>query len=151
MVQCVNGLRQLGKEKALATLREHIRLNGISGDPGEEQKLLLVCRLLFVNPDGWKYPRIGHPSPDVDWNVADKFPFFPIALSDGVPFLLLNGSMSGGWTSDTGSACVNLCGHFSIITNDLPQTGYKKAAQDLINSEAFRRLYINPERSGANG
>jgi hypothetical protein len=145
MVQCVNGLRRLGKEKALATLREDLRLNGISGNPFVEEKLHLICRLLFVNPDGWKSPRLGQPSPDIEWNVAEKFPFFPIALSDGVPFLLINGYESSGFTSDTGAACVNLCEHFSIITNDLPQKGYKKAAQDLIKSEPFKQLYINPE------
>jgi hypothetical protein len=146
MVQCVNGLRHLGKEQALLTLKQYVQSIGPSGvHPEQEEKLLLICRLLFVNPNGWKFPRLGQPSPDINWDEAEKLPYFPIALSDGVPFLLVNGYMTGGWTSDTGFACVKLCEHFSIRTNDLSDKDFRLAARHLIESDSFKQLYTNSE------
>lgn len=143
MVSCVNSLRRLGKTEALSSLRAHIRQNGQTGDPREESKSLLVCRLLFDNPAGWKPPRLGAPSPDVNWKIAGEFPLFPIAWAQGVPFLLLNGYQSGGFTSDTGAACVKICEGLPLISTDLPDSGYVEAAEALIVSERFRRLYTN--------
>ena len=144
MVQCVNELRRLGKKRALAALRRHIERNGIRGDPREEEKVLLVCRLLFVNPAGWQPPRLGAPGPEVASDLIEEFPLFPIALEKGVPFLLLEGYRGGGFSSDTGGRCVQLCESFSIITGDLPEVGLKNAAHELIRTKAFRRLYIKP-------
>jgi len=86
MVRAVNSLRRLGKEEALAVLKNHLRENDRYASPDQYWKLHLVCRLLFVNPQGWKFPRLGHAFPEIDWKVAEQLPQFPIALSHGVPF-----------------------------------------------------------------
>src|SRR6266436_2104931 len=50
MVQVVNKLRHLGKEDALLALRIYNNENVNSGDDIFNEKILLVCRLLFENP-----------------------------------------------------------------------------------------------------
>src|SRR5437870_3597744 len=88
MVRAVNSLRHLGKEDALAVLRNHLRQNDGYTSPDQYWKLHLVCRLAFVNPQGWKFPRLGQPNPEIDWEVGKQLPHFPMALTNGVPFLL---------------------------------------------------------------
>ncbi len=109
------------------------------------KKVLLVCRLLFFNSGGWRTPRLGHAEPDVDLRVAERFPLFPMALSHGVPFLLVRGYASGGHSEDTPERCVELCETLSLITADLSEEGFQKAAPDLIESEAFQALYLDPK------
>lgn len=145
MVRAVNALRRLGKEQAIEILRTFLKENGPYAAPEQHQKLLLVCRLLFVNPDGWKYPTLGQPEPEIDWKVGEQLPVFPMALSQGVPFLLLRGYSSGGYTSDTVEKCVELCKGFNLISEDLPEQGYEKAARALVTSQTFEQLYVTPE------
>jgi hypothetical protein len=142
MVRAVNALRRVGKQQALEVLKNHLRENGIDGPPQEEEKLHLVCRLLFVDPQGWKYPHLGHALPEVDWKIAEELPLFPMALSRGVPFLLLKGYRAGGATADTARKCVERCENFSLISADLPEGAFQEAAQELIRSEAFQKLYL---------
>jgi hypothetical protein len=141
MVESINGLRRLGKDKALAVLRQYYDEVGDSGDPGQRKKLFLICRLLFVNPQGWKTPGLGHPEPEINWDLHEQFPLFPLALSGGVPFVLVSGYIAGGYTSDTPDKCIELCRGFSLITSDLPTTNHLDAAIDLVQSEKFKRLY----------
>ena len=143
MVQVVNGLRHLGKDDALLVLRSYLKDNG--GYPGssKNEKVLLICRLLFSNPQGWKHPRLGGPDPEVNLNVADQNPLFPIVLSRGVPFLVILGYNSSGYTSDTADKCVEKCAGFSLVTTDLAETGYEDAARELMLDESFRSLYVD--------
>jgi hypothetical protein len=134
MVQVVNYLRQLGKDKSLALLREYLKSDL------ENAKVLIICRLLFVNPKGWAPPRLGAPVPVVCEVDAQNFPLFPIALSDKVPFLLVNGYRLGG-VGEPASECLELCEGFSIIQSDYPLMGYEKAAKALAHNESFRKLY----------
>jgi hypothetical protein len=144
MVRAVNSLRHLGKERALAVLKNHLRQNDRYASAEQYWKLHLVCRLLFVNPEGWKYPRLGHAFPDLDWGVAERLPQFPMVLSQGVPFLLLRGYGMGGYTSDTAEKCVELCEKFPLISADLPEKDFQEAAQELIKNETFQKLYSTP-------
>jgi hypothetical protein len=68
-----------------------------------------------------------------------------MAVSNGVPFLLIRGYRAGGFTGDSPEKTVELCEGFSLIPADLSETGYEKAAQELIKSEIFRKLYSTPE------
>lgn len=145
MVRTVNSLRQLGKDQALDVIRHHLLENDKYAAPDQWTKILIVCRLLFVNTNGWQPPRLGQPVPNVDWKVARQFPLFPIALSDGVPFLLVRDYNAGGFTSDTADKCVKLCEGFPLISTDLPEQGLKDAAQNLVKSELFQGLYSTPE------
>jgi len=140
IVQVVNRLRHLGKGKALNILKKHLR----EGDSHDSNKVLLVCRLLFINPEGWKPLQLGEPIPAVRQDVAKQFAAFPIALSDRVPFLLLIGYRLGG-RGESPLACVELCQKFELIPADLPSKGYDAAARTLINSSNFQKLYQNPK------
>jgi hypothetical protein len=142
MVCTVNSLRHLGKDRALTVLRNHLLENDKYAAPDQWTKILIVCRLLFINTNGWQPPRLGQPVPDVDWKVAGQFPLFPIALSHGVPFLLVRDYDEGGFTSDTADKCVKLCESFPLISADLPDQGFEDAAQDLLKSELFQKLYL---------
>jgi hypothetical protein len=142
IVQAVNGLRRLGKENALKALRLYLgKYDTHAPDPSE--KVLIICRLLFVNPESWKQPRLGHPSPETSRHVTNKNPLFPLILSQGIPFLLITGYEGSGYTDDTGDKCVHLCEGFKLITRALPENGYEDAARALVKSEEFETLYVD--------
>jgi hypothetical protein len=138
MVRAVNYLRGLGKAKALDALHNYFKENVGRGD--EQEKIILICRLLFVNPNGWQIPMLGTPDPPVTTNGMAHFPIFPLALSDGVPFLLVHG-YSGDGMFDNPLDELRLCERLSIITNDLSQTNYAGACRDLIANTNFTQLY----------
>jgi hypothetical protein len=135
MVRAVNQLRALGKYKSISILRA-------AADSRYEMqgKVALICRLLFVNPKGWTPPAMGDPS--VNANAIGHWPIFPLANVGGVPFLLVNGYSGdgvfiGGWQS------LEVCKNLEIIDHDLPLTGYKEQARNLINDPRFTLLYKN--------
>jgi hypothetical protein len=88
---------------------------------------------------------LGHADPDLNWDYAKRYPEFPIVLSDGVPFFVIRGYQSGGYTGDTAEKCIEQCEHFSIVTNDLRTEARDEAARDLIATEGFKRLYNNSD------
>lgn len=142
MVHAVNSLRHLGKDGALIVLRRYLEESG-HPEAINNWKILIVCRILFVNPDGWKPPQLGMPYPEVNEAAIDKNQLFPIVLSHGVPFLMIESYIAGGYSSDTAEKCVKLCGGFNLITKDLPENGYVDAAHALAESQEFRTLYLN--------
>jgi hypothetical protein len=146
MVHAVNGLRRLGKGPAIGVLQNYLRENGIEGDLQQRNKILIICRMLFVNPNGWKIPRLGQPDPEVDWTIADKFPLFPIAVSNGVPFLLIRGYNAIGYSGDTPEKCVELCAGFSLVPDDFREGDYENAARELVQSENFQKLYSDSQK-----
>jgi hypothetical protein len=139
MIQVVNHLRQLGKDKSLAVLREYLRSDG-----AEDDKILIICRLLFVNPKGWEPPILGAPVPATNDKAVKEFPLFPIALSNRVPFLLVLGYELAG-IGESGRPCLKLCEGMSLVIEDYPLDGYEKAALALTKMEAFRQLYDEKE------
>jgi hypothetical protein len=134
MVRAVNQLRRLGKDKSLAALRDYLAKSR------EDDKVLVFCRLLFDNPMGWEPPVLGEPLPGIDKKVMKQFPLFPIAVSEGVPFLVIQGYRGGG-RSESGAACIRLCEGLSVIKKDYSTSHYEKAARSLSQSESFRKLY----------
>jgi hypothetical protein len=110
-----------------------------------DRKLIYLSRLLFVAPDGWPHLNLGRPVPETDNTIANQFPLFPVAISDGVPFVLVNGSQMAGVPSTTGAYDVQKCKDFQLIDHDYPTKGFEKAAQDLIQSELFQKLYKDPK------
>ncbi|HEY5043924.1 MAG TPA: hypothetical protein VIK53_18275 [Verrucomicrobiae bacterium] len=144
MVKCVNTLQQAGKSSALLALKEYVRKHAMPMEPLQDKKLMYVCRLLFINPKGWQQLGIGATVPETDDSIAKQFPLFPVAISDGTPFMLIDGHHIEGIGSESGARDVSQCEGFSIINAGLPTQGYKKAAQDLIQSELFQKLYKDP-------
>lgn len=139
IIQVVNHLRQLGKDKCLAVLRDYLAAGG------EHDKVLVICRLLFVNPKGWEPPILGETVPAIGQHMAKQFPLFPIALSDRVPFLLVRGYSLKG-QAESAFACVKLCDGFALVKDDYPLVGYEKAARALTQSDSFRQLYDAADR-----
>lgn len=141
MVRCVNTLRHAGKTAAFQALQEYTLSDQAFRDPLQEEKLIYVCNILFVNPEGWS--RLGG-EPETDETIAKSFPLFPVAMSDGVPFILIEGYVIGGFTGISGTGQVRKCFGLQTIDHDLSTTGFKKAAEDLVESGSFQRLYKNP-------
>lgn len=144
MINCVNTLRHAGKSAAIQGLERYNQLHPEDVGP-LDRKLIHVCRLLFVAPDGWPHLNLGRPVPETDSKIANRFPLFPIAISDGVPFMLVNGNQMYGLPSTTCAYDVQKCRDFQLIDHYYPTTGFEKAAQDLIQSELFQNLYKDPK------
>lgn len=132
MVYVVNHLRRLGKNRALEVLADdddrHV---------GDNQKVILICHLLFTNPEGWKPLNLGIVSPSVADNVNSKFPLFPLAISKGVPFILITG-YTGCGRGELAYNCILQCRRFPMVQEDLCATNYEKAAKALIRSDEFK-------------
>jgi hypothetical protein len=143
IVRVVNGLRRLGKEGALNAMRLYLAEPNNNADPERSDKVLIICRLLFVNPEGWKHPGLGHPFPEFNQDAIDKNPLFPLILSDGIPFLLVNSYGGSGYTDDTGDKCLQICEGFTLITKEIPEMGYTHAAYVLIESDDFKASYAD--------
>jgi hypothetical protein len=97
LIQIVNTLQPLGKDKALAAISEYLRvLSGIFGD-GDEG-IYLVLRLLFDVPKDPGYMpemAVGSPGPYYPADLK-KVPRFPLAVQDDVPLLQISGYMQAG-------------------------------------------------------
>lgn len=146
MIKTVNMLRRCGKPQALAILRKYSLTH--SNDLYQADRVALICFLLFKNSRMWGNTRFGAPAPDINVNIAStNYPLFPLALSDGVPFLLVNGYIVGGGIGGSARerslAFITQCEDLPMISEDLPTRGYRRAAEDLISSPQFRNLYAN--------
>jgi hypothetical protein len=141
MVPCVNTLRRAGKIGALQAMQQYVQIHKQSGNPLQEQMLIYVCQILFINPEGWA--QLGG-DPETDESIAKSFPIFPIAMSDGVPFLLIEGHVIDGVPATSATEQLRKCEDLQVIGRDLPTKDFKKAAQDLIHTELFQNLYKNP-------
>ena len=140
MVQSINRLRHLGKDQAIEALKSDLK------EHKDEIKIMCICRLLFQNTNGWK-PIAGADMyrEMVYTNVLDRFPLFPMALSEGVPFFIFRGYDIGGRLGESASEDLQLCEGFAIIPADLPEFNYQKAAIKLLQSEPFLKLYKIPD------
>ena len=104
-------------------------------------KIIALCRLLFCNTNGGPIPALGQLNPAIDMAVARKeFPLYPLAISDGVPFLLFKG-MGGSGRFTTGKETIKQCETLEMCTNKFAVNRFRAAAEKLIQSDAFRRLY----------
>lgn len=140
MVIAVNTLRSLGKSKAIEAMKGYVALPSERGT----HKVLLLCRLLFVNTNGgWNDFPLGQPRPDIDTKAANNFPMFPIAMVDGTPFLIVESYSLAGAIDLKG--CLDRCEKLEMISKDLVRRDYRAAARSLINSKEWRKVYINQE------
>lgn len=136
MVQSINRLRHLGKDQALKILKSDLK------EHDDEIKIMCICRLLFENTNGWKPIAGAHQySDEIDTNIIERFPLFPMALSDGVPFFIYRGYQINGRLAESAVEDLQLCEGFPMVPSDLPGSNYAKAAVNLIKSESFLKLY----------
>ena len=152
MVAMVNGLRHLGKGRALDILAQ---FDAQHTDVASQMRVICICRVLFLPPtEGWAEPwgeyRAAVPNYMLDTGdfkekAKSKFPLYPMAISDGVPFLLTSGysSAMGGRAPpipDEANATVDRCRDLDMIQADRPTAGFVRAAERLISSDAFAGL-----------
>jgi hypothetical protein len=134
MVQAVNNLRRIGKARSLAALRDYLD-HGVGSE-----KVVVICRLLFVNPTGWKPPAFGRLIPTINEEAKKSFPLFPIALSNDVPLLVIEGYQIEG-VGEIAIDCLKLCEGLALVKKDYPLKGHAEAAAGLVKTEMFRKLY----------
>jgi len=98
IVEAVNALQPLGKEKALSAVGEYLRVASGFHDSGREGVFLILRCLFDVPADPGFMPHMycGAPlmSPPED---AKKAPRFPIVIQGDVPLLLIRGYNLGGY------------------------------------------------------
>jgi len=143
LVKVVNYLRSLGKEKAIHELREFVKRTNSKGD-GKRNGVFLVCRCLFANPEGWVPPNIGREFPPLADESIEKWPYFPLAFSDGVPFLITQGYSLGG-RGEQSERLLDACGKLQLVRKDLPTTGYDEAVRTLIKDAKFSETFPEDE------
>ena len=142
LIRAVNHLRTLGKEEAIRLLRNYAKQTHHT----HNEKIFLICRCLFKNPRGWNQPILGRPSPLIVSENAKRFPLFPLAIKNGVPFLLVEGYELQG-SPELVDGCIQLCGHLPLISEDMPEINLKEAARQLVASKEFKELYAKPDRA----
>jgi len=92
LIQIVNTLQPLGKDKSLAVLEEYLRVSG--GDRGGRDGVFLVLRVLFEVPaDTGSMPpmMVGDFVPGIPVGDDRRLPRYPIVIEDDVPLLLARG------------------------------------------------------------
>lgn len=156
LIAAVNALQSLGKDRAITELRQFVSMASDSPfarrdaeniDTSDGQCVFLIVRLLFEPSDPTeRHPRmmIGQPmsldQPDPpDESVA------PLAVSNGFPFILVNGYALGG-LPEPPSAHVDWADkHGRLRVSPMrPTSTADSAAEELIN-----RLRWDPNGRGA--
>jgi hypothetical protein len=134
MIRVVNVLRRQGKDAAIQSLDEYLKQSP------NDIRVHLICRCLFVNPQGWTPPRLGQPQPKVAENGVMHYHAFPLAFSNRVPFLLIMDYQFVG-KQEMPRKSLMKCRSLNLIESDLPADGYTEAARLLVASDGFRELY----------
>jgi hypothetical protein len=89
LIEVVNTLQPLGKDKALAAISEYLRVGGAARDG-----TLLLLRALFEMPDDPGYmpdAMVGMPLPRRPAALNSVIPRYPLAIVDDVPFVIARG------------------------------------------------------------
>ena len=97
LIQAVNALQRIGKDKALAAISEYLRVSSELDDPGR-RGVSLVLRTLFdppIEPGYQPVMMVGSAAPS-GGQPSKTLPRFPIALVDDIPFRLVTGYVLGG-------------------------------------------------------
>ena len=142
LVRVVNSLRRIGKEKSLRLLWKYNE----SSDRDRVDRIVLVCQSLFVNKQSWRTPSLGEPVSIMQQEHIKKFPSFPLAISEGVPFLVVEGYRIGGMRAENADQLLQQCETLPIISEDLPTFKHFKAAKALFGSQGFRDLFSTQEQ-----
>jgi len=92
VIQIVNALQGLGKEKALAVIDEYLRV-APRWQCDAREGLFVVLRVLFEIPQDIRtmpHMYMGEPSP-TNPGDATRLPRFPVVLVDDIPLFLISG------------------------------------------------------------
>ncbi|MCC6874805.1 MAG: hypothetical protein IT378_10910 [Sandaracinaceae bacterium] len=93
LIRAVNALQPLGAQRALDVIEEHLRVAPAYAH-GDTQGFFLVLRALFEPTPSHPPMLVGAPEPTLP--EQSRLSLYPLAVLDGVPFLLVSGYMLGG-------------------------------------------------------
>jgi len=99
VIEVVNALQPLGKEKALEAIDEYLRVASHFHSDAASDGLFLVLRVLFEVPaDPGYMPRmcLGMPAGDPEPDDRKLLPRYPLHIEGDIPLLLINGYLLGG-------------------------------------------------------
>jgi len=137
-----------GKEAAYSSLLKYAEKPIAVHIENRDDYAAWLCLLVYdPKPDsGLPTPLFGAPDfPDIDHIVLNRidWPRFPLALNQGVPFLLVSGYDIAGFP-EPGSWFIKRCRANGIFhTNIYPIPSHaeaKKALNDLISSQEWKAL-----------
>jgi hypothetical protein len=152
IIQIVDALQPLGKEMALAAIREYLRVASEHHSDAREG-LFVVLRVLFEIPADTGYmPRVGlgapwPPEPKADPKAA---PRFPVVLVEDVPVLLVSGYELSGVEQPVEEHVDYFNKHGQLRVKPLHPTHKPLAAYDRF-VDSYLRLYCEDARSRQNG
>ena len=151
VIQAVNALRPLGKEKALSVIGEYLR---VTSDFDQTQEgIFPVLRVLFDVPEDPGYMRrmrVGMPTPR---NPEDLklMPRFPIVMQDDIPFLVVRGYILIGVPESPWSNVDHFWSHGTLRTEPLsPSEKPFAALRKLLDSPQWKQLRYDHEKGPEN-
>jgi hypothetical protein len=97
LIEAVNALQALGRERALAVLREYLRVSSPLDDPGRGGSFLVMRTLFDVPAEPGYLPvmMVGSSSPPEPADLR-TVPRFPIVIVDDVPLRITTCCVLGG-------------------------------------------------------
>jgi hypothetical protein len=145
LIRAVNGLRSLGKERALAVLEEYLKLAQGSNYFSAEPKIVFwIIRLLFEPirlDDRIPPPGIAVFLVDRESVEAMKWPLNPMAVSGDVPFMVGRQIAMGG-QPEPPSSHIRWARLHGVIRDDplVPRANPLAAAEAILASRRLKAL-----------
>lgn len=137
-------LQAMGKEKAVATLREYAKVrdrNDSMKVRNDSMKVIPLCRMLFVakpkgdfRPPGLGIQFLGGGSWPSDW------PLLPFELVDGIPFHITFGNFGTGAGPEHGREYLDYC----VQNCDWNTEAFKPKTAEEIR-KALAKLLASPK------
>jgi len=151
LIQIINTLQPLGKEKALAAIGEYIRISDQWSDSMARSGMFLVLRVLFDVPENVNPNRagtFGMPSP-AGPKDPHRIPRFPVALVDDIPLMLAGGYSIGGMGSSMEEVLAFFKENGQLHPTPLaPTDDPLSAVAHLMNSKQWIYADTNLQESG---
>jgi len=138
VVRCVNHLQRSGIGLTMAVLHAYA---GQVGD-SDVQNVLLAARVLFSSEsDSPRLPELDLGWPDPEPPAGAHFPRFPIAVYQGIPFLLIGGYLLGGESLPPMDHVATYASEFEFLQAPLvPGNDPLASADGLLDSASWGPL-----------
>ncbi|MHC4599316.1 MAG: hypothetical protein ACYS47_09955, partial [Planctomycetota bacterium] len=152
LMRTVNHLHSLGKEDALAALKDYYFLSRRMDEASfirrfvyrlEDKKVFLILRLLFRRKDG--DPQMPEPvfgDPGIRISKNEHFPIFPLVLQDGIPFLLIHGYEGVGGHDQDIMEHIRFCEEKCVLIDEplAPEGSAIDALEKLFASDRYQLI-----------
>ncbi|MBK05793.1 MAG: hypothetical protein CL920_05555 [Deltaproteobacteria bacterium] len=154
-VKIANKLHKKGKQQILALFRAYYQLTKTNmycrhRYDLDEQRVLLLMQMLFVGPN--KKPisplLIGTPDVHLPGKQRSAWPYFPMAVKGGVPFLLVQGYTPENATRNTLDYIQYCTKHCTLRKNAFsPKMSPPQALSALVSSKRWKTLFSAPSQN----